>query len=427
MVALQIDQYRINKRLLSLLKYWIPSISSKFTQRPICLPIKASETTPHVSPFPCHYPSPQAPKADNRILKQRQNSFNMDLFTMPLSPQVPDPNQDRFASFDLPLENIDDNSAGLKCELKTYEARYNARGERLALQVNTRRAIEEPKGRDHDSGFLVTRFYDKDKALEGTELEVQSPHAKNALKSVVGKYPGVNFHSKRVVIRDLPKCIFHYRKELEAYKETLNNSDAADHVLFLLEYMYRSLQFQMFDWFNFMESHIMPPGLYFEDLWMAFRPGALLYTRIEGGHRVFQLMYMQRCMCPDPHCLKRKWVLKVQSVTYDGTDFGYVQRDFHIHPYEGYCPLNRLNIFPLQYHFNYISISKALLERGQKFVSLQGIHHRCYNGPADVTPPSTQGPPTSEHPSQSTTVSHKVPKLKKKPCLQSLDQQPYHD
>jgi hypothetical protein len=105
--------------------------------------------------------------------------------------------QDRFANFDLLEESIDGNSTGLKCELKSYEARFNVRGERVALQVNTRRGIEENKDRDHESGFVVTRWCDKDKALECTDLEVQSPHAKVALRSVIGQYPGVNLHSKK--------------------------------------------------------------------------------------------------------------------------------------------------------------------------------------------------------------------------------------
>jgi hypothetical protein len=326
----------------------------------------------------------------------------MDLFNIPSDfDQLRDP----FTSFDLPEENIDNTSAGLKCELKTYEARYNVRGERLVLQVNTRRAIEEDKDRDHESGFLVTRVYDKDKALEQTLLEVKSPHAKAALRSVISKYPGVNFHAKRVVLTDTPKCVFHYRKELEVYKDTLNNSDASDHILFLLEYMNRSLRTQIFDWSNLMESPLIPPGLYFEDLWMAFRPGGLLYTRLEGGHRVFQLMHMARCMCPDPHCEKRKWLVKVKYITCDGTDFGYVYRELHIHPYDGYIPLNWLNVYPLEYHADYPSINRALLERGQKFVSLQGIHHRSYNGLADALSTSRSPLPTSEIPTQSTMVN----------------------
>jgi hypothetical protein len=325
----------------------------------------------------------------------------MDLFSIPPSLDTP---QDPFASFDLPEESIDSNSAGLKCELKTYEARYNVRGERVALQVNTRRVIEEQTSRDHESGFLVTRFYDKEKALECTELEIKSPYAKAALRSVISQYPGINFHSKRVVLRDIPKCVFHYRKELEAYKETLNNAQASDHILFLLEYMYRSLKFQMLDWSNLMESNLFPPGLYFEDLWMAFRPGGLIYTRLEGGHRVFQLIHMIRCMCPNPHCEKRKWVLKVKYITFDGTDFGYVNRELEIHPYDGYVPLNWLSLFPLEYHIDHASISRALLERGQKFVSLQGIHHQSYQGLADAMPPSIPPPPTSIHPTQSILV-----------------------
>jgi hypothetical protein len=307
----------------------------------------------------------------------------MDFFNTPLPL---DSVQDRFANFDLPEESIDGNSAGLKCEVKTYEARFNVRGERVALQVNTRRGIEENKARDHESRLVVTRWYDKDKALECTDLKVQSPHAKVALRSVIGQYTGVNLHPKRVILCDLQKSFFHYRKELEEYKQTLSNTDASDPILFLLEYMYRTLQTQMLDWSNLMDSPLFPPGLYFENLGMAYRPGAQIYTTLEGGHRVFQLVHMSRCMYPDPHCEKRKWVLRVRYITCDGTNFGYINREFHMNPYEGYNPIQLLSLFPLEYHPEYVTISRAIVERGQKFVSLQGIHHQSYNGLADLMP-----------------------------------------
>jgi len=50
-----------------------------------------------------------------------------------------------------------------------------------------------------------------------------------------------------------PKCIFHYRKELQAYGSSLENETHAEHLIFLLEYMYQTLAQETERWYNLME------------------------------------------------------------------------------------------------------------------------------------------------------------------------------
>src|SRR5436190_16379827 len=121
----------------------------------------------------------------------------------------------------LTLENFDDffnwasagqeeeDKGGLKCELKTFEARYNSKGERLVLDVGSRKLLDPPH-RAKDSALVLTRFYDREKELEYTELEIRSPHIKAALKEIVPEYHDLNIQSKNIVLRDDPKCLFHY-------------------------------------------------------------------------------------------------------------------------------------------------------------------------------------------------------------------------
>jgi hypothetical protein len=55
--------------------------------------------------------------------------------------------------------------------------------------------------------------------------------------------------------------------------------------------------------------------------------------------------------------------------------------------HEGYMALDLLKIFPLEYHPRKDELIAAFVERGKKFVSLQGIHYRSYDGVAEALSP----------------------------------------
>jgi len=314
-------------------------------------------------------------------------------------------------------EHRDVDRPGLKCELKTYEARYNAKGERVQLHVGSRRDINIPRGRDHDSALVLTRFYDKERELERTELEVKSPYIKTAMRDVIKKYPSVNLEGKELIITDLPKCLFHYRSELQSYRETLHNQTAAEHVDFALRYMEQVLHAQIWNWFNFVdvdaiifrpkEQQNLEAGLEFEDLWMAFRPGSLVYAKRDGAEKIMRLRNMTRCTCIKPHCRSKKWTITAEQIIYDGDTFGYEWIYFHIEPYEGHIPFKNLRIFPLQYHPSKDDVMNGLRERGRKYVSLRGAVYQEYEGIAQALSAFRMNSLLGEHdyfPLQSTMV-----------------------
>ena len=289
---------------------------------------------------------------------------------------------DPFAFAKAQIDDTED-APGLRCEVKTYEARYNSKGERLTLQVGTKRDLKEQKDRDHDSALVLTRFYDRDKELEYTELEIRSPHINAAIREVINEYPGINLHARKIVIRDLPKCFFHYRNELQAYGTTLDDPITVQHIVFALQYMIQVLQRELVSYYTLIDSPYTAPGLEFVNLWMAFRPGSLIYTQTNKIDRVLRLRTMDRCACTKPDCYRSKWVLCLDRINYNGTDFGLEQSYLHIRPFDGYKRLEDLHCFPLDYHFNKHKIVTSLVARGRKFISLRGAHHRYYDGIAE--------------------------------------------
>ena len=278
--------------------------------------------------------------------------------------------------------NETEDTGGLKCELKTYEARYNSAGVRTILQAGTKRVEKKPRERDHDSALVLATYYKVDGVVDYTELEVRSPHIRAALRAVIKEYPGMAFDTGKIVIRNEPRCLFHYRNELREYGLTLDDQVAVKHLVFLLNYMYRSLESEISSYYTFMESPSIAPGVEYKNLWMAFRPGDFIYTKLDDTEKVLRLKSTSKSYF--------SWMLIAEEIQYNGTDFGYYSVSLRIYEYDGYKPLESLRAYPLQHHKRKEAITNSLITRGKKFLGLRGIHHRYYEGLADSLSPFRQ-------------------------------------
>lgn len=280
---------------------------------------------------------------------------------------------------------VDDSGdgPGLICEMKAYEARYDLRGKHVILQVGKSRDLRTEGDSDRDSALVLTSYFDRLEQLDYTELEIRSPHVIAALREVVVEYPGIYLEGRKITIRGLPKCFFHYREELQAYSIALQDPLAIKHLVFVLDYMYQTLHNELISYYHLMLTPSSSPGLEFVNLWMAFRPGDLVYRRIDHIDIVYRLKNMTRCTCTKRHCWFSRWAVTVERLDYDGSNFGYAKEDIYIRPYKNYKRIDELPIFPFEYHSNKEAISKALVARGRKFINLKGIHHQYYEGTVD--------------------------------------------
>lgn len=184
---------------------------------------------------------------------------------------------------------------GQKCELQAYDIRLNTRGERAALQSGTWDSIDAEYGPSDEVALILFRNYDPSKTVESTSLNIHSPYMKIALRKVIHSYPDINFDSNGpVVLHDEPRCLFHCRKELQAYMETNKEERAKKHVEFLPQYMSKTLQREIQGYAHRMENTDIALGLEFPNLWMAFKPGDLMYVIDEGVEYIYRLTSMRR-------------------------------------------------------------------------------------------------------------------------------------
>lgn len=269
---------------------------------------------------------------------------------------------------------------GQKCEIEMWERRFNSRGEKVYLHSGCRSDFGLSSEISYESALVITRFYNDMKELELTQLQINSPYIRQALKSVIGSYPGVNINCVGpILIPGDPKCLFHYRNELQSYGLSCRDTKAREHIDFCLQYLNKVLGREIASYEELMLNGDLAPGLEFQNLWMAFKPGELLYEMNHGVDVISRLRSMAKVT---PSRQPEYWNLTNEIIMCDGKNFGFVSKTVKIPSYDGYRPLTQLGVFPLDHHQHAMQIRASLLDRGKKYASMLGAHHCSYDGVA---------------------------------------------
>jgi len=300
-----------------------------------------------------------------------------------------------------PFEFLDsleepDGGEGEICEVETYNSVVDSLGVRRLLRTGRNSRFDWMDSNQPKTALVLTRTYSNTKSLQDTTLEIKSPYIQSALRDVVGSYPGVNINSTgHIIISNEPRCLFHYRDELQSYAEDSKDPKVTKHVKFCLLYMMKALRTEITTYDNMMKTGDVPPGLDYDNLWMAFKPGILLCKNDDGGDTIFRLKSMQK---RDLDHAPKYWILVVESLKFNGEYFGYAEDTVFISQYDGYKPLTELTAFPLQYHQDSKALKKKLISRGRKYISLAGIHYCQYDGAAEIYANELLSPPHPYHP-----------------------------
>ncbi|KAI8625310.1 P-loop containing nucleoside triphosphate hydrolase protein [Xylariaceae sp. FL1651] len=270
------------------------------------------------------------------------------------------------------LQSQQRNNIGTNCELRLYERIKNNKGEKVVLRSGSIRPGVARVIRDEwsaQSALVLIKEKDDNGCLR-TELEIQSPYMKAALKSCVPAYANLDVEQRSIILHDEPKA-------------------AASHVKFLLDHMFNSLSSMIRQFTQYMENPLLQPSLDYLNLWMAFVPGDIIYFEQKRSHtksrqRLLRFKEMTRCPCRSMWCQVYSWSVTGYLIDYDGTDFGHCEKIISIEPYEGVKVLRDLTVMPLRYHPDHETIRAQLIERGKKFVRMQGRHYQQYEGVAHL-------------------------------------------
>ena len=74
-------------------------------------------------------------------------------------------------------------------------------------------------------------------------------------------------------------------------------------------------------------------------------------------------------------------------IDWDGTNFGWVLKDITLSFFIGTKLITELEAYPAHMHPNYEQLTKLMIQRGQKFSKLAGIHTKTYISQEELASP----------------------------------------
>lgn len=276
----------------------------------------------------------------------------------------------------------------MKLEVKEYQSTINSDGEEVVKDIESKAGeSEEVVEEKSEYPMTFTKQYSQSKLFK-VELQVFSPHIQEALRTVVKSYPEVSFNGSVYLMSSKTSqlamaCLFHHRKELEAYSKTLEDLTAKLHITLALNFMEKHFR-HLNKRYDLLVESTSPPSIEFDHIWAIFRPGDLLYVEGEPWQeRIVQLISVSynestEMFFPSPP----KWTIRVKTFGFDGDSFGYRHLKYSIKEFGGIREINKLPIYPLKYHKSKDELRKRMLTRGTTYCSLAGVHHRAYDGVA---------------------------------------------
>lgn len=240
--------------------------------------------------------------------------------------------------------------------------------------------------------FNVRRTFDWEGKYKTTVVDIKSKLLKEALKEVMDGVKGVSLVEETPCVD--PNLLFLYLedlrdlcKELKTTKPTAKKgkkkaikriATKRKHLKVLLKYLDKDYASTKKTLYPMLESGIIT----FDLLWSLFKPNTLAYTTTYGSvdePRAFKIELAEK----EFSFMKGEWYnVEGRYLEYDGKSWGMGTMDCDVPAFKGARKITSLNCYPLKYHKNETKIRAELIERGKKFVSLQGVNYRAHEGMA---------------------------------------------
>ena len=220
--------------------------------------------------------------------------------------------------------------------------------------------------------ILLVRYFDSsNENVQRVSLQINSQHLKDILKATIKDFPGISFETKDITIDRPCRVLFHYRHELAAAAEHLEqHSEAAEHLELLLDF----IDTEFAETIEVTENLLEQGMINYQYLWTIFRPGTTIYAPVFGQARAFKLnSYEYGCRPPGLS-------LDTQFVDFDGEDMGTRDASRLVPAFAGAIKINELPAFPIEWHATQQDLHELLIARGRHWERHAGMHFCEYKG-----------------------------------------------
>ncbi|CAG8973743.1 hypothetical protein HYALB_00007692 [Hymenoscyphus albidus] len=238
--------------------------------------------------------------------------------------------------------------------------------------------------------FNVRRTFDWEGKYKATVVDIKSKLLKEALNEVMDGVKGVSLVEETPTVD--PNLLFLYLEDLrQSYKDLKNkkvtvkkgkkkqikrNETKRAHLKVLLKYLDKDYASTKKTLYPMLESGLIT----FDLLWALYKPNTLAYTTTYGSvdePRAFRIELAEK----EYSFMKGEWYsIEGKYLEYDGKTWGMGTMDVDVPQFKGARKITSLGCYPLKYHKSEAKLRADLIERGKKFVSLQGVNYRSHEG-----------------------------------------------
>ena len=242
--------------------------------------------------------------------------------------------------------------------------------------------------------FNVRRTFDWEGKFRATVVDIKSKLLTEALGEIMDGVKGLSLVEETPAID--PNLLFLYLEDLRVlYKQLKNkkvtvkkgkkkakkrNETKRKHVKVLLKYLDKDYSSTKKTLYPMLESGLIT----FDLLWAIYKPNTIAYTTTYGTvdePRAFKIELAEK----ESSFVKGEFYeISGKYLEYDGKTFGMGSMEVEVSNFKGARKITSLNCYPLKYHKNEPKLRAELIERGKKFVSLQGVNYRSHEGLAYV-------------------------------------------
>ncbi|KAI9886457.1 MAG: hypothetical protein M1823_001706 [Watsoniomyces obsoletus] len=256
------------------------------------------------------------------------------------------------------------------------------------------RLTDTAEGEDGDEYdeylFTVQRQFDWKGKYTDTVVNIKSQLLKEVLQGVMEGVQGVSFVEDTPTVD--PNLLFSYLEEMRQAMKQLKKKSKSDkkrksrkqaglkaaHIKVLVRYLDEDYAETKRTLYPLLESNLIT----FDYLWALFKPNTIAYTTTYGNTdepRAFKIDYALK----ENDFQRGTWYrVSGRYLEYDGKSFGMGTMEVEVPSFKGAAKITTLAAYPLRFHKDESNLRKQLIERGKKFIGLQGMQYRYHQGMA---------------------------------------------
>jgi hypothetical protein len=268
---------------------------------------------------------------------------------------------------------------GSLCEIKSLVEKTKA-GENTVIEKEKYDSSLEKKPFEQYA-IVTKRVLDEDGKLKKTMVTINSPQLLKALKEIVQFFPSESLDFDTQVSYDSPyDLLHHHRTELVEHKKKSDDETTREHIDLLLLF----LASEASDKGRVAEKLIASDLITFENAWMVYKPGDLIYSSSYNQDRLYIL---NQTGYHKDNCAGKYFQLSCSYSSCDGDKSGISQttlRIFEKQEFVGKTPskITSLSAFPLKFldTEEQVSVKEKLIARGERYLQIKGVKPYEYNG-----------------------------------------------